>query len=87
MTPEGVLAGSRWLSEAIPPVNRSKMISIPEGSQHARQYLMLASLQDASAEPHSIRWYRYAQPPANGYDPFGIKLGLRAMPSLSVVCF
>jgi hypothetical protein len=23
--------------------------------------------------PHRIRWYRFAQPPANGWDAFGIK--------------
>ena len=78
LTPEGVAAISRGLSEAIPPVVAEAIGPTPEGSQ---QHGMI----EFSATPSGVecvdarlnRGYRYAQPPANGFDPSGVNAANR----------
>jgi len=80
----GVSAISRWLSAATPPVSLMLESCIPKGCQRYdrpahlvvlvfyRQ--MLSSLRDMVIGWFSDPVVALRLPPANGYDPFGVKI-------------
>ena len=59
--PGGFQAISQWSPTGAPPDCRENRSHISEGCQR----IVLASLRDACPSANVIRWYRYAQPPAN----------------------
>ena len=78
----GFTAISRWLSGATPPEAVRIGFRIPEGCQHEwyagtrisdRSIPQgLRSLRDRSVRGRRFRGCRSAQPPANGWHPFGM---------------
>jgi len=77
--PGGFPAISRWLSEATPPEPNDSRVRIPEGCQRVGDGGAMAmfredlrSLRDRGVCVRGVRGCRYAQPPANGWHPFGM---------------
>ena len=78
----GLLAISRWLSEATPPEASDETQCIPEGCQREAGVPKrfrdgpirdgLRSLRDRIVRVRRFRGCRKAQPPANGWHPFGM---------------
>ena len=78
---------SRWSSEATPPEASDETQCIPEGCQRGAgvrtRFLdgqireRLRSLRDRIVRARRFRGYRKAQPPANGWHPFGMRSAAR----------
>ena len=80
----GILTCSRWLSAAIPPAMECQLNRTLKGCKRRASpvYLLIRSAifricwhpyQGAQGFGFGFRWYRYAQPPAKDWHPFGMR--------------
>ncbi len=92
--PGGMSALSRWLSAATPPELGSLCFRIPEGCQKASHSGGIRPRPGAVCHPSGmgqseatgVRWCRYAQPPANRYDPCRGRMVFEATSRICAAC-